>query len=157
MLIALLSIPLWYESILFSAVFVRVYSSELYRNILSTHALNIMIFALMLSLLLLKMCWSFRIALFASFFCLLMSSFVSIKLLRILHFFHSSGPFFVIVYSSVFCFVYFQTSFFQFRECDVFLLFCLVRVVCRCPSYVVCVLRSDGDAILGCYAVGVVS
>ena len=34
MFIALLSSLRWYESILFSAVFVRVHSSELYRNIL---------------------------------------------------------------------------------------------------------------------------
>ena len=59
MFITLLSSLRWYESTLFPAVFVSVHSSELYRKILSTHALNILIFVLMLSLLLLKMGWKF--------------------------------------------------------------------------------------------------
>ena len=111
MFIALLRSLWWYESILFSAVFVRVHSSELYRNILLTHALNILIFVLMLSLLLLKTC--FRIALFASCFRILMSLFVSSKLPRILHFFHFSGPFFVTIYSSVFVSFIFRPRFFS--------------------------------------------
>ena len=113
MFIALLSSLRWYESILFSTVFVRVHSSEMYRNILSTHALNIVIFVLMLNLLLLKICWSFRIALFASFLRFLMSLFVSGKLPRIFHFFHSSGPFFVTVYSSDFVSFIFRPRFFS--------------------------------------------
>ena len=56
-----------------------------------------------------------------------------------------------------FCFIDFQASFFHLGVCDVFLFFYSVRVVCRCPSYIICVFRSDGDAIFRCYAVGVVS
>ena len=143
-----------YESILFSAISVSVDTSELNRKILSTHALNILIFVLMLYLLLLKKCSSFLIALFGNCFLLLIFSLVSGKLPMILHFIDSSGPFLVNIYSSNF--VDFQASLFQFWGVRCFSLFLFCEgCMSMAIRFHICVFQSDGGPAVRCYVVGI--
>ena len=92
---------LWNVSILFSCVLVSVHNSLLYKKTLDMYALKSRSLTFSLIFLLVRISLYWMKAGLASCFLLFMSSSVSNKVPRYLHFFHSSPPFLLMWCSSV--------------------------------------------------------